>query len=190
MLLRAWESDLSSTASVLPRLLVRQLEHQYTQASLSFHNLKGKDRRQVEHIAAAAAETGTELFLANIERKIVKDDGGDEEVIDSSLTFTYLATLDGQMVTNSHSLNENNLIDGERLDDKEPDEEHSGFTGNEGCTATYWYRDSVGLSSFSLRLYVLMPNDRSLPLFRVPQCSILPLRALIGTVRGYDGCES
>ncbi|ETI24626.1 hypothetical protein G647_03995 [Cladophialophora carrionii CBS 160.54] len=75
----------------------------------------------------------------------------EEEEISRSITLTYIADLAGSRM--DHPVNfaerglevdEENIVDSTDEDEEEPDdEEHSGYTGNEGCTATFRYRNTV-----------------------------------------------
>jgi len=70
-------------------------------------------------------------------------------VISHNLTLTHVVTLEGARIDDPTKsgremyINENALLFQDE-DEREPDEEeHSGYTGNEGVTGTYWYRDTV-----------------------------------------------
>lgn len=91
-----------------------------------------------------------------MERTVVKDDEYDEdgEEYSNETCFRFVARVaDGVRVDDATSLtgrvrvDNNAMLDSEWYEAHEPDEkERPGFTGNEGCTATYWYRDTVSES--------------------------------------------
>ncbi|KAJ9616980.1 hypothetical protein H2200_000701 [Cladophialophora chaetospira] len=88
-----------------------------------------------------------------------EDEGGwsedeeeyDEEEITRSITLQYVVGMNGTRVDDptercSRGVDveeENIVVLGDEDEDEPDDEEHSGHTGNEGCTATFWYRDTV-----------------------------------------------
>jgi len=139
-----------------PDYLIHPLSHQYTQVSLRANQLKGADLGQVQCLRKAAAELGFFLYLASMERTVVKDDEYDQdgEEFSNETCFRFVARVaDGVRVDDATSLtgrvrvDNNAMLDSEWYEAHEPDEkERPGFTGNEGCTATYWYRDTVSES--------------------------------------------
>lgn len=68
---------------------------------------------------------------------------GDE--IDSSLSLEHVVDLDGSLRLADVDITEDDIIQLEPFEGREPDnEDFQGFTGNEGATTTHWYRNSVG----------------------------------------------
>ncbi|EXJ60531.1 hypothetical protein A1O7_04684 [Cladophialophora yegresii CBS 114405] len=75
----------------------------------------------------------------------------EEEELSRSITLTYIADLAGSRMyhpvnfaQSGIAVEEENFVDPIDEDDEEPDEEdHSGYTGNEGCTATFRYHNTV-----------------------------------------------
>jgi hypothetical protein len=52
--------------------------------------------------------------------------------------------MNGNLVTEKVNINEEDFLEENPFKDKKPDDEdYSGFTGNEGVSATHWYRDTV-----------------------------------------------
>ncbi|KAI1333053.1 hypothetical protein F5Y16DRAFT_2023 [Xylariaceae sp. FL0255] len=78
---------------------------------------------------------------------IIKDDEDyHEEEIDRSLSLKDVRELGGTTVFESLDYEANNILNERQFDEESPDDEdHTGFTGNEGATATYWYRNTVCL---------------------------------------------
>ena len=73
-----------------------------------------------------------------------------EEELSSDINLNYVVNLDGSRVGVPTSkgygvrVEEDCLLDLAAYEAQSPDdEEHSGWTGNEGCTATLWYRNTV-----------------------------------------------
>jgi hypothetical protein len=53
--------------------------------------------------------------------------------------------MNGKLVAENVDINEEDFLEEHPFKDKTPDDEdYSGYTGNEGVSATHWYRDTVG----------------------------------------------
>lgn len=167
-----WGRGLRAPDSAIDtRRLIYRLSHKYTQANLSFEQLKGSDRIRAKALNSAAASTGFLVYLCNLEKFVSGgtgdvrpyrgyrkwgwyDDDSDEEghhdiddVIDESLELTYVATLAGEPFANRLLLNEDAEIVQEDAFERDTDsEELDGYTGNEGATATHIFRDTIGYS--------------------------------------------
>lgn len=147
-LLVAWEKQLGKPSALSPYFLYK-LCHQYTKDNLRLQTLKGSDHRLVVSMHGAAQNTGVKLYLANMERVIVRDDedrhwGGTREVYEDEITLTNIVDLTGGSAGGSMIIDKTRILQGTDYEDLDPDdEEHSGYTGNEGQTATLWYRDTV-----------------------------------------------
>ncbi|KAI1262137.1 hypothetical protein F5Y18DRAFT_161064 [Xylariaceae sp. FL1019] len=145
-LLHSWDAALEQNA--YPDYLIYKFEHQYTLATLKLSRLNGSDRVRAECLKTAAAETGAAIFFATAEVEVIMDEGdyGDGGEIDRISRLKGVKTLDGTTIFDSLQCDDDKIINLEEFDEDSPDdEEHSGFTGNEGATATYWYRDTVCL---------------------------------------------
>ncbi|EXJ72398.1 uncharacterized protein A1O5_04902 [Cladophialophora psammophila CBS 110553] len=148
--LTKYEDGLQEPNSKFPNFLIYRLEHQYTQASLRADLLKGADLGQLQFLKQVTDDLGFGVYLASMEKEIIKsDEWEDESEISRDISLTYVVDLDGTRIDDQRSrfgvnVKEEMIIGSEPYDEEEPDaEEHSGYTGNEGCTATFWYRDTV-----------------------------------------------
>ncbi|KAK7900797.1 hypothetical protein LTR67_003081 [Exophiala xenobiotica] len=86
------------------------------------------------------------------------------EELSHDVYFEFVARLDGTPVDDPDSrygricVDKEAMLDLDSYEERAPDgKERSGFTGNEGCTATYWYRDTV--------LVIVPPSKRGTFLF-------------------------
>lgn len=164
----------------IPQTKAYMLEHHYTEASLSFNSLKGKDLQIATYLKEAAAETYVYFCLANVERTVVggcddydsryrgyrgyyDEEESDEEfhtiedVIEQDISLLYVAGLDGSEIGRDMPFGEDHLIQKDIFDDLSPDDEDfEGHTGNEGATATHFYRRTVA---------ILMPRSHCIPFF-------------------------
>ncbi|TKA54697.1 hypothetical protein B0A49_12854 [Cryomyces minteri] len=73
--LRSWHRSAVHT-DYAPRKLIYILEHEYSDASLQYDQLKGKDQLCANHLKNVGAEMGFDVFLASLEREVT---GGFEE---------------------------------------------------------------------------------------------------------------
>lgn len=144
-ILDLWDSSLNGGKTLLPPYLIHKLEHQYTQASLKMARLQGRDLSQVQFLQTVCDRIGFGLYLAQMERMVVKDDYGDDNEYERDANLRHIQELEGRKLIERLYLQEDNTL--EDLDDDDHDEsEHGGYTGNEGAQATYWYRDTVSSS--------------------------------------------
>jgi 2OG-Fe(II) oxygenase superfamily len=160
-----WLPDEYNDNDDCPRALLYTLDHQYTSAELSFSRLKGIDQGQVSEARRACEKTGFSVFLVNIEKSEMGaveedwDSGYDRDshhyisdLIESSLFLSHIIGPKGR-ITFSKEVTINNAIfvQEDPFPDEPDHEDFTGFTGNEGATATHIYRLTVkNLSFFTL----------------------------------------
>ncbi|KAJ9637150.1 hypothetical protein H2199_007436 [Coniosporium tulheliwenetii] len=180
-----------------PNELIYLLDHQYTEESLNFSALKGKDLVKAQLLKDVCDQTDCCLYLASLERKVFggvedgyEDDyygcgfgyyddeesededesedrsenrptrgysGDFHEIIDEcdmSLKLKRIVDFDGNVVGTEFDADEDNIVQEHPFKDREPDEEDfEGYTGNEGASATHWYRDTA---------LVIVPSEYSI----------------------------
>ncbi|KAL8853758.1 MAG: hypothetical protein Q9221_001401 [Calogaya cf. arnoldii] len=135
------------------------LDHEYSEANIAIHQLKGKDQLRMHYLSEACRDHGFCLYFAHLEFTIFgsfdedKDNpvwwaGADVHEFLEELEATWkLKTIfdpDGQRLAKGIELadedEEETIINRPNFEDLEPGEEKcDGFTGNEGCTATHFY---------------------------------------------------
>lgn len=153
--------------------LVITLDHQYSEAGLTWDTLKGSDRVKARVLCEAAKDAGCKAYLSLVtfhesgaaeyadpgemysrRRRRSRDedelDGASEyemiEVFDSSLVAEHLRDQGGVVLPVAQieiDLDEDDLLDPEALTKVKPKEEFEGFTGNEGMTLDRWYRHAA-----------------------------------------------
>ncbi|WP_406696446.1 2OG-Fe(II) oxygenase [Singulisphaera sp. Ch08] len=162
-LLQDWAAD--DTA----RKLVITLNHQYTEAGLTWNALKGVDRTRAKILNEAARQAGCKAYLALLtlhESGAAEESGNggrysgrwggyggygngnaDDyemgEVFETELTAKSWSDSDGNpLPIGELRVEEDELLelDTEALRDVEPEEEFEGYTGNAGMTMDHWYR--------------------------------------------------
>lgn len=138
------------------------LDHKYPSADLSFAHLKGVDQARVEELRKACEGKGFYLYLASIE-KTVSGSAEDEyyggynnfgynadcdhpivDVCDSSLRLLRVGDRRGRTVAEQVDIDETIFVQNDVFD-RAPDQEEfeQGYTGNEGSSATHFYRETV-----------------------------------------------
>ena len=138
------------------------LEHQYTESSLSLRDLKGKDSAIVAQAAKAAEIAGFTICLATLEVKregtieehycgfsCGHDDDNIIDEIDTRFQLKHVVDLGGNTVAKDIDVAEESILPkdffaNESYDDKDVE----GYTGNEGATATLWYKKAVSLARY------------------------------------------
>lgn len=153
--LRSWMHNIQKDVKV-SHVLGYLLEHQYTAASLRVDGLKGHDRQVIANIRDVCDQEGMCLYLANLDIKIEGgcDEDDDEEVdgyheiieeIDKTVTLKRVVQLDGIEVAQDLDFDESLFVQNSPLTDQPPDreEDYSGYTGNEGVSATHFYHRTV-----------------------------------------------
>lgn len=193
-----WESSLEGGKTLLPPYLIHKLEHQYTQASLQMARLQGRDLSQVQFLQTVCDTIGFGLYLAQMERMIVKDDYGGDSEYERDANLRHIQELDGRKLIESLHLQEDYTLEEFDADDDDHDEsEHEGYTGNEGAPATYWYRDTVGsiripcFSNPALLVTILIYHAcRWLSSFPRAEQTIFFSRALVHMKAYIVTCES
>lgn len=161
--LRGWTNDDGS-----PHKLVVPLEHQYTPDGLTWGTLKGVDRVKaaVLHQAANLADCRAYLALltfwesASVEEVdhwssrrqrghhhdpgAKSDDYEIIETIDSSLTLAHWSDVDGGKPSlGEMGVEEDEVVPAGSLTRVQPEQDVSGYTGNEGLTMERWYRHAA-----------------------------------------------
>lgn len=163
-----WKDCYESTRNC-PRLLAYVLQHKYTEACLSSKQMKGPDQLRVQHLDDVCAEHGFCVYLALLERTISGDcqdmeadqwqelywdamaGNADhvhaiEEVQEEELRLSRVVDLDGHDLVGGVLFDESCLIQADPFDEYPDHEEWSGPTGNEGVSATHFYRKTVSLA--------------------------------------------
>lgn len=164
LLFALWKDSLDK--GYVPDALAFLFEHQYTDASLRYDGLKGHDQQVASHFRDVCEQYGYCFYLANLERTVEGDcdedsDGGYcrgskgfHEIIEDCGTETTLkrvVELDGTEVAQDLDSMKTFLIQEDPFEGMDPDDEdYSGYTGNEGVSATHFYHKTVYLSSLLL----------------------------------------
>ena len=68
------------------------------------------------------------------------------DICDESFELTRMVDLDGNEVFRDIPVDEDDVLQAEPFKRKPNRSEYEGYTGNEGATATHWYKDTVGMS--------------------------------------------
>lgn len=131
-----------------PRSLVFLLDHSYSEHSLRWPLLKGKDQINALALQAAARELKLMPHLALTEIHQCWGTDGDEEdpecyeLIDEDMHFSNWFDESGKALPyGNFYVTDDEICSMQGLENSEPDErETEGWMGNYGNTADYWYR--------------------------------------------------
>ena len=136
------------------------LNHQYSEANFSFANLKGLDRSQADVLLKAGEQSGLKAHLSLIERyecydayetggysrrRYWDDDEEEEDIeigdlLDDSLRLSFLEDPE-EGCFSSMALKQEEIINIDSWSKLTAHEEdYEGYTGNAGCSMSYWYR--------------------------------------------------
>ncbi|KAK3705093.1 hypothetical protein LTR37_013460 [Vermiconidia calcicola] len=120
----------------IPQFYIYLPEHKYSDASLSLDRLKSVDYKRVQTVASLLQDTGFECYLATLEKE-------DRDFEEESIRLTRVVALDGAQVLEDVPIEEADIVQQDAFDRDPDDEETGGWTGNEGCESTLWYRNSA-----------------------------------------------
>ncbi|KAI1909833.1 hypothetical protein LOZ61_004759 [Ophidiomyces ophidiicola] len=143
--MKGWISEAESGRGLAPELLLYMLSHENPTSRLKFESMKEKDDSHVAQLRSVCKVLDTTLYLGTVERQA--DGGCDEyddfpigtenceyhEIIDVCYEKTVLGNvvhLDGTKAFDSSDIGTDS-------------ENYSGYTGNEGVSATHFYRRTV-----------------------------------------------
>ncbi|KAF9885296.1 hypothetical protein FE257_013013 [Aspergillus nanangensis] len=156
----------SDFCEACPPALIYVLEHQYTEAQLSFARLKGVDRQRLAELQNACQKADFVILLANIEKNVtggvdeskrgdyggyyggyddspsVNSDGvhSIQDIIECSLELSHVVNSQDQVVGTHVPFVEKMLVPADVLNRSPDEEEFGGYTGNEGATTTHFYK--------------------------------------------------
>jgi hypothetical protein len=199
-LVRAWAADDSAWR------LVVTLQHQYTQDGLAWDTLKGVDRVTAHVLDEAARQAGCKAYLALLTfwqlsdaeyaggggygygrrgRWYDEDDDASEyemgDEIESSLTAQHWIDSQGHgLPVGELSVEEDELLDPEALEDVDPEEEFEGYTGNAGMTLERWYRHAAIFLWPERRHFAVLCGDDS-------RDAVAVLNQMVGQLRRSKG---
>lgn len=162
-ILEVWKKDFKQETPHCPEMLVYILEYLYTQPSLSYVGLKGCDAVVGQCLAELGKEHGFIVYLAGLE----KGETGECEDVDARETYwrlrdnteprihqilstrkewlelKHIVNLEGTELFNRVSLSESQIIQDDPFNGHPDEEYYGGPAGNQGVSATHWYRKSV-----------------------------------------------
>ena len=151
-----------------PEKLIYVLQHEYTQAGLSFRGLKNRDRAVAQVLRLVSREVALDVYLAIITKSESGSAEGNDygygyykrrrwcgsedpadwsmgEIYDTSVTLdNWVDSDDARKDIGEMSVDEDEeLIGDSSLDDVDPEEEVEECSGNEGATMERWYRQAT-----------------------------------------------
>ena len=144
-ILQAWNYK-SAADQINLREVIYFLEHQYSQANLSFDLLKGHDAILGRVVTAVCEEEDMTPLLATMSSKDMYNQDNEDEEHEYEYKLENLTLLDSKIILHSASMKLDELIQEGHLD-RMPDKNNEEETGNEGTEITNFYRDTVSTST-------------------------------------------
>ena len=138
---KSWNKVLEDGSETCDEL-VYLLDHDYSEANIGLHLLKGEDQIRGLHLQEACRDHGMYLFLAHFEHTHRSENDYDDNDEDS-WTLRTLFALDGTCIARSINVEEEAIIQENPFDGQSPDaEESEGWLGNEDAAYTEIYRST------------------------------------------------
>ncbi|KAF4810912.1 hypothetical protein CGCSCA5_v010211 [Colletotrichum siamense] len=127
-------------------MLVYPLDHKYSQSSLSFRNMKGRDKAVCQAIQDIGAHSGVFLLLAHQTHTTEEDEDYYDNDAEPGTCLDAIFTPEGKQIATDYTLDDDEVMTPNMFADRNPDSEDEGeFTGNEGAPSTYRYHDTVAV---------------------------------------------
>ncbi|KAK2048757.1 hypothetical protein LZ31DRAFT_563076 [Colletotrichum somersetense] len=150
--------------------LIYTLDHKYSEASLSIHNMKGRDRAVCRALQEVVSECGVYLFFAHLDHidAYALHDGDHRYSLTKPPT---LYSLDGTPISREKRPSDEEILDMDKVREGDPDsEDEEEYTGNEGDekSSRYYRTVAVLVKKNSLSQYVSLfgPHGPSEKLYR------------------------
>ncbi|KAJ4997924.1 hypothetical protein K4K48_006167 [Colletotrichum sp. SAR 10_66] len=125
-------------------MLVYPLDHKYSQSSLSFRNMKGRDKAVCQAIQDIGAHSGVFLLLAHQTHTTEEDEDYYDNDAEPGTCLDAIFTPEGKQIATDYTLDDDEVMTPNMFADRNPDSEDEGeFTGNEGAPSTYRYHDTL-----------------------------------------------
>ncbi|KAI8295913.1 hypothetical protein K4K56_009440 [Colletotrichum sp. SAR 10_98] len=119
-------------------MLVYPLDHKYSQSSLSFRNMKGRDKAVCQAIQDIGAHSGVFLLLAHQTHTTEEDEDYYDNDAEPGTCLDAIFTPEGKQIATDYTLDDDEVMTPNMFADRNPDSEDEGeFTGNEGAPSTY-----------------------------------------------------
>ncbi|KAI8243370.1 hypothetical protein K4K55_008427 [Colletotrichum sp. SAR 10_96] len=127
-------------------MLVYPLDHKSSQSSLSFRNMKGRDKAVCQAIQDIGAHSGVFLLLAHQTHTTEEDEDYYDNDAEPGTCLDAIFTPEGKQIATDYTLDDDEVMTPNMFADRNPDSEDEGeFTGNEGAPSTYRYHDTVAV---------------------------------------------
>lgn len=170
-IIKGWKTNYDDHTDGCPEVLAYMLDHKYTDANLGVANLKGQDLIRVRYLQDVCSQNGFSVFLVNVERQVSGTcdsqyddvewcelyeravDGLDEDhhslgSVESDYYYlTTVVSLQSSVTLRYVPMDEGNIVQQNLFSDGPDKEDWSGPTGNQGTTATHFYRSSVSFTT-------------------------------------------
>ena len=166
-IISSWATGVEKEAPGAPSFLAYKLDHEYTDASLTFHTLKGLDKLKAQYLQEACAKAKTGFYLASMQRTV---EGSCDEyggytrqgnqskgmhaidyVTDKQTELKRMIDLEGSVLAQEIYVDEADIVQANPYQRSPDEEDFQGYTGNEGASTTHFYHDTVSITLKSRR---------------------------------------
>ncbi|KAL9129633.1 MAG: hypothetical protein Q9217_001951 [Psora testacea] len=147
--LKEWKRRYDAGQPTLSKLAF-VLEHKYSEANLSFGQLKGQDRVLGRYLKQTCDREEFIVLLANMTCTVYDADNSQtEEDRETDLGLEHVVDANGELELSSAKISSEEIIQQDCYD-RWPDEVKTEETGNEGTDATHFYHDALSHDSIAL----------------------------------------
>lgn len=153
--LAGWNRGMTEPGADLPKVLLFQFEHEYTDYNLKFDSLKGLDKVKADYLRETCHPNNIGLYLSSMKRSIDGECQGDdeyhviEEVLEEKIELKRMIDLDGNVIAQDIWVDECDIVAEDPFERPYDHEDYEGYTGNAGPSTTQYFNDTVGYSPSS-----------------------------------------
>ena len=150
--LGGWIRGMTETGAGLPKFLLFQFEHEYTDEHLRFDSLKGLDKVKADYLRETCHQNNIGLYLSSMKKSVEGECQGDEEdhvieeVIEEKIELERMIDLDGNVLAQEIVVDEDDIVAEDPFERSCDHEDYEDYTGNAGPSTTQYFNDTVGYS--------------------------------------------
>ena len=157
-ILAGWNRGITKPGAELPKFLLFQFGHEYTDDNLKFDSLKGLDKAKADYLRETCHQNNIGLYLSSMKRSVEGEcEDGDhviEEVIEEKIELERMIDLDGNVIAQKIAVDEYDIVAEDPFERPYDDENYEGYTGNAGPSTTQYFNDTVGYNPSSYLSFI------------------------------------
>ena len=147
--LAGWNRGMTESGADLPKFLLFQFEHEYTDDNLRFDSLKGLDKVKADYLRETCHQNNIGLYLSSMKRSVDGECEGDdeyhviEEVLEDKIELERMIDLDGNVIARKIAVDKEDIVAEDPFDRAYDHEDYEDYTGNAGPSTTQYFNDTV-----------------------------------------------